>query len=362
MSEFEIKQAKIQALLVEHHLDAILLQRASSFAWATCGASSYINTASTTGAASLLITPTHRYLVTTNIEATRLEQEEHLAEQGWEFKVTPWEEPQALASLTKGLKIGADFPYPGAADLSADMAKLRSCLTPEECERFRWLGRQCAAAMQSSIYRLKPGMSEFEIAAMLGAEVQAQGIQPIVNLIATDERIFSFRHPLPTSKRLERYAMLVLCGRWRGLVCSISRLAYFGSLPADLQRKMLACARVDAVYHTITRPGITLGTVIEQAQAAYAQSGFANEWRLHHQGGAAGYESREFLGKPGSTDPVYEGQVYAWNPSITGVKSEDTLLVGEISNENLTATPLLPSINIAIPGGTCERPAILEIL
>lgn len=361
MSEFEIKQTKVQALRVERQLDAILLQRASSFAWATCGASSYINTASTTGAASLLITPTHRYLVTTNIEATRLEQEEHLADQGWEFKVTPWEEPQALASLTKGLKIGADFPFAGATDLSADIAKLRTCLTPEECERFRWLGKKCAAAMQSSIYRLKPGMSEFEIAAMLGAEVQAQGIQPIVNLIATDERIFSFRHPLPTTKRLERYAMLVLCGRWRGLVCSISRLAYFGRLPESLHRKMLACAYVDAVYHTATRPGIKLGEIIDQAQAAYAQTGFPNEWRLHHQGGAAGYESREYLGKPGSTDSVSVGQAYAWNPSITGVKSEDTLLVGEVYNENLTPTPLLPSINVEIPGGICERPAILEI-
>ena len=59
----------------------------------------------------------------------------------------------------------------------------------------------------------------------------------VVNLIATDERIFNFRHPLPTHKRLERYAMLVLCGRQRGLVCSITRLVHFGRLPDDLRRK-----------------------------------------------------------------------------------------------------------------------------
>jgi antitoxin VapB len=36
------------------------------------------------------------------------------------------------------------------------------------------------------------------------------------------------------------------------------------------------------------------------------------------------------------------GQVYAWNPSITGYKSEDTMLVGEKRNEVLTAIPGWP--------------------
>ncbi len=89
MSEFEQKQQRVRALLAEKNLDALLLQRVSSFAWATCGAASYVNTATRTGAASLLITPTARYLVTNNIEAPRLEREEGLAAQGWEFRVTP---------------------------------------------------------------------------------------------------------------------------------------------------------------------------------------------------------------------------------------------------------------------------------
>jgi len=84
MKEFEIKQNKIQQLLKDQQSDAIFLQRASSFAWATCGAASYINTASSDGLASLLVTPSGRYLVTTNIEAPRLVHEEKLAEQGWE--------------------------------------------------------------------------------------------------------------------------------------------------------------------------------------------------------------------------------------------------------------------------------------
>jgi len=41
MSEFSQKQDRIQILLEERKLEALLLQRVSSFAWATCGAASY---------------------------------------------------------------------------------------------------------------------------------------------------------------------------------------------------------------------------------------------------------------------------------------------------------------------------------
>ena len=69
MADFDNKQDRIQALLEERQLDALLLQRVSSFAWATCGAASYVNTATTTGEATLLVTPSGRHLITNNIEA-----------------------------------------------------------------------------------------------------------------------------------------------------------------------------------------------------------------------------------------------------------------------------------------------------
>jgi Xaa-Pro aminopeptidase len=231
MSEFDEKQKRIQTLLAKQQLDALLLQRVGSFAWATCGAASYVNTATTEGAASLLITPSSRYVITNNIEATRIEQEEKLGEQGWQFRVAPWHGMNtAIADLTRGLKLGADGAYPGAANLSSEMARLRAHLTPKEGDRFRTLGRICANAMESAIHAVRSGQTEYEIAALLGREVQAYGAQPIVNLIATDERVFRFRHPLPTDKKLDKYAMLVLCGRKWGLVCSITRLVHFGKL------------------------------------------------------------------------------------------------------------------------------------
>jgi antitoxin VapB len=362
MKEFNLKQERVRALLAAKNLDALWLQRTSSFAWATCGGAAYINTATTTGAASLLITPTARYLITNNIEAKRLEQEQGLGAQGWEFRVAEWHTANpAIAELTRGLRLGSDFPAPNATDLTNEIARLRANLTPEEGERVRALGKACAEAMNAAIYAVRPGQTEFEIAARLGAEAQARGAQAIVNLIATDERIFAYRHPLPTAKQLDKYAMLVLCGRATGLICSSTRLVHFGKLPDEIRRKMDACARIDAVFNAATRPGKKLREVFQRAVDEYAATGFADEWRLHHQGGTAGYEPREYLGTPTSDAVVAVGQTYAWNPSITGVKSEDTILVGEKSNEVISAIPDWQTIRVTVDGQTIERPAILEV-
>lgn len=358
MSEHERKIEIIRTWMAAHHVEGLYLQTAGSFAWATCGAASYINTASTYGLASLLITPEHKYLVTTNIEAPRLEKEEKLANLGWESQLTPWyETPTTVADLSRGLKLASDAPFPGALDLSADLARLRANLTPEEGERFRELGKMCAHAMQAAIRAVRSGQTEYELASHLAVEAESQGVQAVVNLIATDERIYAYRHPLPTAKKLDKYAMLILCGRKYGLVCSLTRLVHFGPISDELKRKQAACARVDATFINSTRPGQTLGDIFAKATAAYAAAGYPGEWQNHHQGGTSGYEPREYLAVPGSPDRVSAGQAYAWNPSITGYKSEDTILVGENDNEVLTEIPGWPVTVV----DDIARPTILII-
>ncbi len=361
-SESAVKTRRLQSLLERHQVDAVLLRQAANFAWLTGGAASYVNTAATNGAASLLITPFGRYVITDNIEATRLKREEQLEDQGWEFRTAPWfEADEAVFELTRSCHLGADHAYPGAVDLSAEFPRLRVQLTPEEGQRFRQLGRLCADAMDEAIRSLHTGMTEYEIAGALADSVERRGVLPTVNLIATDERIFRFRHPLPTGKRLERYAMLILCGRMQGLVCSLTRLVHFGRLPDDLRRKAEAVARIDAGYIAATRPGRRLSDIFEEGTQAYRRQGFADEWRLHHQGGPAGYEPREFIVTPTTDDAVSLGQAYAWNPSITGVKSEDTILVGAAGNEVLTSIPGWPTVKVDFPGSAIDRPAIMEV-
>jgi antitoxin VapB len=360
-SELNTKLERIRKLLVQFNLDALLLRRIGNFSWLTCGADSYVNTADTLGIASVLITPAGRDILTDNIEASRLIKEQDLGERGWGFQVAPWyEEKDNISQLTSGMKLGADTYFPNALDLSNEIAQLRFQLTDEEGKRYRELGKICAEGMQQAIHAVGPGMTEYEIAGLLSQAVESRGVQAIVNLIATDERIFSYRHPLPTSKKLQRYAMLILCGRKWGLICSLTRLIHFGPLPDEIRRKGEYVAYIDAAIISATRPGCTMGDVFRTAQAAYASVGFSNEWQNHHQGGLAGYAPREVTARPTSTEPILAGQVYAWNPSIVGVKSEDTIFVGEQTNEVLTEMTDWPMIEVQIGGQKIKRPAILE--
>jgi Xaa-Pro aminopeptidase len=146
-----------------------------------------------------------------------------------------------------------------------------------------------------------------------------------------------------------------------GLICSITRLVHFGPLPAEIRRKEKATAQIDAAIIAATRPNYTMGDIFHIAQSAYASAGFPEEWKFHHQGGSAGYAPREITAKPSSMQPITLGQAYAWNPSITGVKSEDTFIVGDQGNEILTDMENWPFIEVEIGDQKIHRPAILEI-
>jgi len=358
--ECSTKQQQMRSLLDKHEADALLLRRVSSFAWATCGAASYVNTATTEGAASLLVTREATYLATNNIEAPRLQDEEKLAEQGWEFIVSPWDTPlQGLLHLTNGKKLISDVAFGNAKDIAPEISRLRAHLTIEEGERFRQLGKLCAESISAAAQSVRLGMTEFELAALLGGEAQRRGVQPIVNLVATDER--AYRHPLPTAKKLQKYALLVLSGRQRGLVCSVSRMIHFGKAPAELQSRIHAAARVNAAFIAHSRPGRNLGDLLALGQAAYAAAGYPEEWQNHHQGGVTGYEPREYIATPGGQDVLAVGQALAWNPTVLGAKMEDTILLGAQTNEIVTSTSLWQVEEVDVEGCPNAIPCSLTL-
>jgi len=355
------KLARLRRLMADSGVDAIWLRRMSSFAWLTAGAASHVSFADEHGIASLLVTADEVHLVVNNIEAPRLMAEEGLSPDDYQWHIFPWHEPADPAALMPdGSAIGCDEAYPGTIDLGSQVSRLRSRLLPPEIECMRDVGRRCAESVQETLMRVRPGLTELEIAGILAREAFQRGVAAIVNLIAADERIYQFRHPIPTPKKLDRYAMVVLSGRRHGLIASVTRLVHFGPLPDDLRAKMGAVATVDAAFISHTRPGARLRDIFQAGADAYAAAGYRDEWLHHHQGGTSGYEGREEKGTPRATGIVHVGQAYAWNPSIAGVKSEDTIIVGENTNEVITLTPELPTVALAVDDTLVLRPAIWE--
>jgi antitoxin VapB len=363
--EVKLKFEKVQQFLDEKNLDAVLLGTNANFSWLTAGGDDHLEIIDKTGSAMIFVTKKEMTVIANNNEIDRLKTEAFGEVASlFNFEVPNWYDPQgtdnALKKLGSNLKYGADVPREGARMIKDDFASLRYDLTEAEIERFRWLGQHTAAAVEAVAHEIVPGMTEHEIEAAMSAKMLADDIFPTVLLIATDERIFNFRHPIPSEKKLDKYAHLVLCARRWGLVISFTRCVYFGQALADLKHKQEAAAYVDAVFMSETKPGAVVGRILDKAKDAYAQQGFPNEWQHHHQGGLIGYEPREYIAFSESTQSVRANQAFGWNPTVQGTKSEDSILVKDDGLEILTLTTKWPAIDVEIDGVVYPRPAILE--
>ncbi|HEY8312348.1 MAG TPA: hypothetical protein VIG47_17400, partial [Gemmatimonadaceae bacterium] len=145
-----------------------------------------------------------------------------------------------------------------------------------------------------------------------------------------------------------------------GLVAALTRSVYFGALPDDLRAKALATARVDVHMTRGSQPGRTIGDMFALARAAYAAEGHPDAIEQHHQGGTIGYRSREIIATPDDTTQLAVGMACAWNPSITGTKSEDTIILTDQGPEVLTRIDDWPMWTVEVDGETFERPAVWE--
>jgi Xaa-Pro aminopeptidase len=153
--------------------------------------------------------------------------------------------------------------------------------------------------------------------------------------------------------------MLVLGARRWGLIASLTRLVRFGEPDEALRRRHAAVTAVDAALIQATRPGAIAGDIFQAGVAAYAEQGFPDEWTRHHQGGATGYAGRDYRATAHTNAVVQPLQAFAWNPTIAGTKSEDTILATEGGPEILTATRDLPTQWGEWEGARLARPDIL---
>jgi len=356
------KLAKLRNLMKEKGLDAIMLSSQASYSWLSDGGRGHVAMASESSVGSLFVTPDDVTLITTNIEVGRL-MEEEMPNLDCKVKEHFWydnaEKDKIVSELCKGKKVGSDTHIDGAVSVASAVAEMRYILTDTEVAHYKELGKECGEAIGKVCKAMKPGLSEFEIAGIMASELYGREITPIVLLIAVDDRIERYRHPLPTGKRINKYGMIVICGRKYGLIASVTRLFHFGKLSDELRRKHDAVVEIDTVFISESRPGAVIGDIFAKAQQMYADKGFPGEWQFHHQGGPAGYAARDYVATPGNTGKVLKPQALAWNPSIKGTKSEDTIITTDGKPEIITTSPDFPMISVQYKGETWHRSDII---
>lgn len=314
------------------------------------------------GATSLVIMKDEKYLISNNIEGPRMIHEEGVEAQGFMVKTYPWYEDQEAAivkALVKEGPLGSDVPFPGAVTVAEEIARLRYSLTPEEVERYRWLGERASLALEKTLQETRKGEKESEVVGRLCRELWKDRIDPVTLMAAADERVFQFRHPIPAEKSIDRYLMVSVNARKWGLIVSLTRFVRFGKLPIELKEKYLANVFIDCVFMAATKPGTHARQVLQRGLEAYREKGFPEEWKFHHQGGSIGYTGRDYRTHFNTPDIVQENQAFTWNPSLEGTKSEDTILASAKGLEMITRPMSYPTITLTVEGISFVRPDIL---
>ena len=367
-AEIAEKVGRLQRFMAAEELDGVLLTQVRNVGWLTAGrANTQIVLNKDVGAASLLVRKDgSKHLLCNGSEAGRL-MDESLAGLGYTLHQFPWYEANPVkdvrGDVLRGIvgagRIGSDAPFPGTVPLPDRFRRLRYRFTDGDLERYRWLGAQAAGAVEAVCRRLEPGQGESAIEAMAAAELRSRGILPTVLLIAVDERVARYRHALPAGAVLKKYAMVnVVAEKW-GMSVAVTRFVHFGPLPEDLRNRLEKTARVNARFQAATVPGKPCAEIFEECKAWYAEAGFPDEWQKHHQGGAIGYDDREYVIYPGIQETVQERQPFAWNPTITGAKVEDTIVAFSDHVEVITKTKDWPVIRVELDGKIYDQPGIL---
>ena len=337
MHEIDEKVDRLARLAASRRLGGILLNTQPNFAWLTGGRSNQIDGSRENGSGSLLVSARgERFVVANNIEMPRL-QEEALAGLGFSPREYLWTQEQAES---------------GHADRHARRPRCaaRSAATTRCRAARRWRLRSRRRARRSrrpkSIATARSAATSAALSATCAERSfrtsrksrsrsawprawRASARRAIVTLVAADDRMGRFRHPVPTPAQWHQQVMVVVCAQRQGLVAALSRIVVAGRVPDALEARTAATAerlraaarRDDARRHR--RGALSGGGARLRRRRVSVRRIAPSPGRGH------GLSLARVDRAPASRDTVQARQAFAWNPSVTGTKVEETMLVHE---------------------------------
>jgi Xaa-Pro aminopeptidase len=149
---------QVRTLLDSIGLDAAVLRRPENFAWYSGGADNRVDHAAATGVAEIVVTRHGDHVVTNNIEAPRMREEQV---PGWDLVEYEWHAGPGdlIQELAGGRAIGADAPGPSEVDVAAVVAPLRYRLDDDAVVRYRAVAADAMAAVDAACAALTPAMT-----------------------------------------------------------------------------------------------------------------------------------------------------------------------------------------------------------
>jgi Xaa-Pro dipeptidase len=181
-----------------------------------------------------------------------------------------------------------------------------------------------------------------------------------VLILGSDERVFRYRHPMPTDKPIQRYALLHSVARRWGLHSNVTRCVHFGKPSNEVRRVCEAAATIEGRLFAKLQVAVRFADILEWQKAWYEELGFPEEWQYHFQGGPTGYvivDAMRCL-----TDKVVQvNQPFEWFITITGTKVGELALLTKSGLEIASQGNHWPTYSVETEKGVVEVPGLMQL-
>ncbi len=303
---------------------------------------------------AIVITLKDVYLTTNNIEIDRILDEEISPSVAGclQPRIHQWYAPPFYDK-----KDG----YINALAVEDEIKHYRMIMTERELAEAKLLGQDIAAIVEHTLPLIKADKTERHISSQMAKICLEKEIDIGLVICASQKRIHAYRHPITTATPIGNQCLLALTVRRNGIYSCISRMVSLAKPDEALMQKRNAVLAVDCACQKYTQIGRNICDVFEKIKEVYAQAGFKDEWKNHHQGGITGYKSREEKINQSSDITIKNHMLFAYNPSVCGYKTEDSFYMKDGKANITTLAEKLPMIEIEFEGEKYNKPDIIRL-
>jgi Xaa-Pro aminopeptidase len=218
--------------------------------------------------------------------------------------------------------------------------------TAEEIARIRRSVRTNSEAFSAAVKKMRPGISEAEVAAEIDYQMRRRGAEkPSFDTIVAFGARTALPHAQPTAQRLGNHELVLIDmgATQEGYASDMTRMVFLGKPAADARKMYDAVLEAQLAAIAAVREGVTAERVDRAARQTLKSRGLEKAF-VHSTGHGLGLEIHEppRLGKKDKTE-LRAGMVVTIEPGVYvkgagGVRIEDTVLVTERGCEILTPT------------------------
>jgi Xaa-Pro dipeptidase len=240
-----------------------------------------------------------------------------------------------------------DSAEPGMSlDDAVLMADLRMHKDAEEIACMRKAIAAAEAGLTAALPLIKIGMSEKELSAEIGRQVQRAGGEGPSDPMVESGPNSANPHATVSDRKLSPGDLLVIDfgTTYQGYCADITRTFAVGDVDPELARIVKIAGEANAAGRSAARPGVPAGSVDKAARAVISQAGYG-PYFTHRTGHGLGSEPHE---EPyifaENTQLLEPGMVFTVEPGIYlpnrgGTRVEDDVLITPDGSESLSNMP-----------------------